>query len=96
MDQEALDGGFEFSSQILDLGLTYQLLTPYTSFIAVDQQVRNPDPQASQTVDQPLPMPQGVSNNAIGSTVPGTPEPGVWAMLLLAALGGWWWRRKAA
>lgn len=96
MDQEALDGGFEFSSQILDLGLKYQLLTPYTSFIAVDQQVRNPDPLASKTVDQPLPLPQGVSNNAIGSTVPGTPEPGVWAMLLLAALGGWWWRRKAA
>ncbi|MCG8908341.1 VIT domain-containing protein [Pseudomonas sp. DP-17] len=96
IDQEALDGGYEFSSQILDLGLKYQLLTPYTSFIAVDQQVRNPDPQASKAVDQPLPMPQGVSNNAIGSTVPGTPEPGVWGMLLLAALGGWWWRRKAA
>jgi len=96
MDQEALDGGFEFSSQILDLGLRYQLLTPYTSFIAVDQQVRNPDPQASKTVDQPLPLPQGVSNNAIGSTVPGTPEPGVWAMLLLAALGAWYWRRKPA
>lgn len=96
MDQEALDGGFEFSSQILDLGLKYQLLTPYTSFIAVDQQVRNSDPQASKTVDQPLPLPEGVSNSAIGSTVPGTPEPGVWAMLLLAALGACWWRRKAA
>lgn len=96
MDQEALDGGFEFSSQILDLGLKYQLLTPYTSFIAVDQQVRNPDPQASRTVNQPLPLPQGVSNSAVGSNVPGTPEPGVWTMLLLAALGGWWWRRKAA
>ncbi|QJP06850.1 VIT domain-containing protein [Pseudomonas multiresinivorans] len=96
MDQEALDGGFEFSSQILDLGLKYQLLTPYTSFIAVDQQVRNADPQASKSVDQPLPLPQGVNNSAIGSTVPGTPEPGVWAMLLLAGLGAWWWRRKAA
>jgi len=94
MDQEALDGGFEFSSQILDLGLKYQLLTPYTSFIAVDQEVRNPDPQASKSVDQPRPLPQGVSNSAIGSTVPGTPEPGVWAMLLLAGFGMWWWRRK--
>lgn len=96
MDQEALDGGFEFSSQILDLGLKYQLLTPYTSFIAVDQQVRSPDPQVGTTVDQPLPLPKGVSNGAIGSSVPGTPEPGVWAMLLLAGLGAWLWRRKAA
>lgn len=96
VDQEALDGDFELSSQILDLGLKYQLLTPYTSFIAVDQAVRNPDPQASQSVDQPLPLPQGVSNSAIGSTVPGTPEPGIWAMLLLAGLGAWWWRRPAA
>lgn len=96
MDQEALDGGFDFSEQILDLGMKYQLLTPYTSFVAVDQEVRNPAPQATKSVDQPQPLPQGVSNNAIGTTVPGTPEPGVWAMLLLAALGTLLWRRKAA
>ena len=36
------------------LGLGYSLLTQYTSFIAVDQQVRNPDPQGSTQVQQPL------------------------------------------
>ncbi|NMZ76288.1 PEP-CTERM sorting domain-containing protein [Pseudomonas nitroreducens] len=41
-------------------------------------------------------LPQGVNNSAIGSAVPGTPEPGVWAMLLLTGLSAWWWRRRAA
>ena len=57
--------------------------------------VRNPDPAASATVKQPLPLPQGVSNLAVGTPIPGTPEPSVWLMLGLSALGlGWLARRR--
>lgn len=100
VDQETLEGGYTYSQQILDLGLTYNLLTPYTSFIAVDQLVRNPDAVNATQVDQPLPLPQGVSNQAIGTPssihVPSTPEPSVWAMLLIGLGGmGWMLRRRA-
>ncbi|HJU84424.1 MAG TPA: VIT domain-containing protein [Holophagaceae bacterium] len=52
--------------EILDLGLKYNLLTDQTSFVAVDSLVRNPSGE-SMPVAQPLPMPQGVSNRALGS-----------------------------
>jgi Ca-activated chloride channel family protein len=47
------------------LGMTYNLLTAYTSFVAIDSQVRLVDGQPA-TVRQPLPLPQGVSNYAVG------------------------------
>ena len=59
------------------LGLEYSLLTPYTSFIAVLDVVRNPDAKAAD-VDQPLPLPEGVSNNAVGMS--SVPEPGLTAL----------------
>ncbi|HJW09239.1 MAG TPA: hypothetical protein VJ483_06360, partial [Holophagaceae bacterium] len=55
----------ERKKEVTSLGLTYNLLTAYTSFVAVDTQVRNAGGQPS-TVVQPLPMPQGVSDAAIG------------------------------
>jgi len=51
--------------EITSLGLTYNLLTAYTSFIAVDSEVRLKDGQAT-TVRQPLPLPEGVSDYAVG------------------------------
>jgi len=51
--------------EVTDLGLTYSLLTAYTSFVAVDTQVRNQNGQVT-TVKQPLPLPQGVSDYAVG------------------------------
>ena len=80
-DQESLEGGSALREQITDLGLRYGLLTQYTSFIAVDQVVRNTSPQGSTRVDQPQPLPKGVSELALGqpagsgAEVPGTPEP---------------------
>jgi Ca-activated chloride channel family protein len=74
-DQETLEGGTAFKERITELGLKYSLLTQYTSFIAVDKVVRNVAPQDSVGVNQPLPMPQGVSNLALGAEVPSTPEP---------------------
>jgi Ca-activated chloride channel family protein len=52
-------------TEATDLGLAYNLLTAYTSFVAVDTQVRNTDGTAT-TIKQPLPLPQGVSDYAVG------------------------------
>jgi Ca-activated chloride channel homolog len=82
-DQESLEGGDADRKRITELGLRYSLLTQYTSFIAVDQVVRNPDPQGSATVNQPSPLPQGVSNLAVGAEVPSTPEPATWGAVLM-------------
>jgi len=51
--------------EVTNLGLTYNLLTAYTSFVAVDTRVRLKDGQAVM-VKQPLPLPQGVSDAAVG------------------------------
>ena len=57
----------ELKNDITNLGLKYNLLTKYTSFIAVDEKIRNPK-EGAQTVKQPLPLPEGVSNKAIGKS----------------------------
>jgi Ca-activated chloride channel family protein len=82
-DQEALEGGGAQKEAITALGLQYSLLTQYTSFIAVDHVVRNPNPALAPTVLQPSPMPTGVSNLAIGAEVPSTPEPSFWLALAI-------------
>lgn len=83
-DEEALLGGHARREAITTLGLQHSLLTQYTSFIAIDHQVRNPDPANTSSVNQPLPLPQGVSNLAVGAAVPSTPEPAAWLALLVA------------
>jgi Ca-activated chloride channel family protein len=54
--------------EVTDLGLTYHLMTAYTSFVAVDTQVRLVDGKPV-TVKQPLPLPQGVTDLAVGGGV---------------------------
>lgn len=83
-DQKTLVGDDALVQQITDLGLRYNLLTDYTSFIAVDEVVRR-STDTSVAVDQPSPLPQGVSNLAVGAEVPATPEPSTWAMLIVAS-----------
>lgn len=51
-------------AEVTRLGLKYNLLTQYTSFIAVDSVIRNREPGVE--VKHPLPMPLGVPNSAIG------------------------------
>ncbi len=51
--------------EITDLGLKYNLMTAYTSFVAVDK-VKRAD-GTMETVKQPLPLPQGVSDLAVGN-----------------------------
>ncbi len=77
---------------ITELGLKYGLLTDYTSFVAVDRVVRNPN-GAHSSVDQPQPLPEGVSELALGE-VPSTPEPEFVSMTLLAGGLMWWLRRR--
>ena len=65
---KALDDYKRFGTnkaQVTELGLKYNLMTAYTSFIAVDNQNNNID--NLHTVKQPLPMPAGVSNLAVGA-----------------------------
>jgi Ca-activated chloride channel family protein len=82
--------------EITQLGLDFHLLTAYTSFIAVDEVVRNTRPEDAQTVRQPLPLPQGVSNLAVGGEVPTTPEPELLVLVgVSAAVAAWARRRKA-
>ena len=52
--------------EITALGLKYNLLTKYTSFVAIDKDEVVAKGQATKSVKQPLPMPHGVSNSAIG------------------------------
>jgi Ca-activated chloride channel homolog len=53
-------------AHITSLGLTYGLLTRYTSFIAVHEVIRRTESDADD-VDQPSPMPEGVSDLAVGA-----------------------------
>lgn len=73
-------------AQITSLGLTYNLLTRYTSFVAVAHTVRNAGAPASD-VKQPLPLPAGVSNSAVGEGVEGADEPELFLLALLALAG---------
>ena len=75
--------GQERTAEITALGLTYGLLTRYTSFVAVQEIVRTSD--AGDEVDQPLPLPQGVSDLAVGVTSGSEPEI-VWLAAIVTAL----------
>jgi Ca-activated chloride channel family protein len=64
-DYNSIRGDEKRIEEVTDLGLTYNLLTAYTSFVAVDTEVRLKDGKVT-TVKQPLPLPQGVSDLAVG------------------------------
>ncbi len=80
--------------EVAQLGLKYSLLTPYTSFVAVDRVIRNANADDQVSVDHPLPMPEGVGDLAIGQAVPSTPEPETWA-LIVVAVGVLLWLQRA-
>jgi Ca-activated chloride channel family protein len=73
--------------EITDLGLKYNLLTRYTSFIAVLEEVRNTQGSAKD-VNQPLPLPVGVSDLAVGGGTESGSEPGlIWLITASIAIG---------
>jgi Ca-activated chloride channel family protein len=61
-DEQANDDAVK---KITGLGLKYNLMTNYTSFIAIDEQLVMQDGKLV-TVKQPLPLPEGVSDYAVG------------------------------
>ncbi len=72
----------DVKDEVTALGLNYSMVTPYTSFIAVLDVVRNPDGESTD-VDQALPLPLQVSNLAVGYTIGS--EPG-WMLAPAVAL----------
>jgi Ca-activated chloride channel family protein len=93
-DYQRVGSDAERVKEITALGLQYRLLTNYTSFIAVDHVVRNPHPEDLTTARQPLPLPQGVSERAVGGEVATTPEPELFALLGIAGAVAAWSRRR--
>lgn len=71
--------------EVTQIGLTYSIMTPYTSFIAVIEEIRNPEAEAAD-VDQPLPLPLQVSNLAVGGGYRAYSEPG--SIILICAAAG--------
>jgi Ca-activated chloride channel family protein len=61
-------GSDEYKPAIIELGLKYNLLTSYTSFLAIDNDIRNKEGN-STTINQPLPLPEGVSDYAVGGAM---------------------------
>ncbi len=67
-DYNALGYGADkeiIKKEVTALGLQYNLITAYTSFIAIDERVRTDG--KPHTVVQPLPLPEGVSDDALGN-----------------------------
>lgn len=71
--------------EVTRLGLDYSMVTPYTSFIAVLDVVRNPEGESTD-VDQALPLPLEVSNFSVGYTEGSEPGWVILPMLALAAV----------
>ena len=53
------------AKKILELGLKYNLMTNYTSFVAIDEEIVNKDGK-QVSVKQAVPLPEGVSDYAVG------------------------------
>ena len=88
-DYGSSDVSEEDAKQVTALGLKYNLLTQFTSFIAVREVVTNTTGSADD-VKQPLPLPMRVSDLAVGGGAEVGSEPElVWLMvgsLLLATI----------
>ncbi|MCG8696678.1 MAG: VWA domain-containing protein [Bacteroidales bacterium] len=55
----------KIEQEVTQLGLNYNLMTAYTSFIAIEED-KTVNEQGLTSVKQVLPMPQGVPNSAVG------------------------------
>ena len=65
LDDLASISNYNVKKEVTELGLKYNLLSNYTSFIAQDYKVRSDG--TMEKINQPLPLPEGVSGRAIGA-----------------------------
>jgi len=76
--------------RVTQLGLDYSLATRWTSFVAVSEQIVNPNPELAVDASVPNAKVAGVSQNAYPGAAPhggyGAPEPATWLGLALLAL----------
>lgn len=94
----------EFSAtkqRVTNLGLAFSLVTRWTAFVAVSEQVYNVDAAGTPTRPVPLPMVKGTRSSAYPNQAPFTgaagPEPATWLGLgLLGLLGLFSVRRRGA
>ena len=77
----------EQKRQVTALGLKYDLLTRYTSFVAVREVVANPSGLADD-VTHPQPLPQGVNDTAVGGGLQVGAEPGLEWLVALVLVSG--------
>lgn len=85
-DLQSLDRNEERRQEIIRLGIAHNLLTKYTSFIAIDEVVRRDPATPLRTVAQPSLLPEGVSELAVGGDVATAPEPGTILLMASGAL----------
>lgn len=87
--QDSNDGS-EITLEVTNLGLRYNLLTAFTSFVAIDKEIIKGLNGQNVKVKQALPLPEGVSESAVGfdlgfeeisSAVSGS-RMRIWIMLL--------------
>lgn len=81
-DYAQLTGKPEVIEEVTEIGLRYELLTPYTSFVAVDELPRD-SAEAPVAVTQALPLPSGVGCGAVGGSVP---EPDTFILIALVLI----------
>jgi len=85
--------------RVTDLGLSFSLVTKWTAFVAVSEQVYNANPAGTKTLPVPLPMVKGTQPSAYPNPAPFTgaagPEPATWLGLgLIGLMGLWLWPRR--
>jgi len=64
-DYQSISHSEKYKKDIVDIGLQYNLMSKYTSFLAIDEQTVTSGNETVK-VRQPTPLPQGVLNYAIG------------------------------
>jgi len=85
LSDKRFNSGENMREEIVSLGLRYNLMSRYTSFVAVHEVIRNTE--GAEDITQPLPLPNGVSNFAVGQPMANLSEPELhWIILAIIAL----------